>query len=228
MPRGKRRSRLAAAPSKRRGFLEHLFGSRTRVKLLRLFLRNSGRPFYVRELSREVGAQIHAVRRELDRFVLVKLLRAGTTGDDPSFPRKKFYVMDEGVPLYSELKSLVIKAQVFAEEDMVLKLQEAGKMAVIFFCGAFVGDPGVATDLLLVGRIDRGRLRAIMERYGKEAGFDIRYTVMTPAEFKYRRDVADRFLLSILDGRHILGYNNLPELPLSVLGNNHSRYTPVV
>jgi hypothetical protein len=34
--------------------LERLFGSRTRVKLLRLFLTNPGVEFFVREISRKV------------------------------------------------------------------------------------------------------------------------------------------------------------------------------
>lgn len=198
---------------KKRSFLEHLFGSRTRVKLLRLFLRHPGRPFYVREIGREVGAQIHAVRRELDRFVSVKLLRAQVQGEDRSSSQKRFYVMDENAPLYSELKSLVVKSQVFVERDIVQELRAAGKIGAIFFCGAFIDDPLSESDILIVGRVDKGKLKSIMDAFNKEVGFDIRYTVMTAVEFKYRRDVADRFLLGILDSKRILGYSGLLEFP---------------
>ncbi len=200
--------------SKARGFLEHLFGSRTRVKLLRLFLRNPERQFYVRELSREVGAQLHAVRRELERFESIKLLRAGSQGEDPSHPKKRFYIINTLAPLYTELKALVLNSQIFAERDIVSELRDSGKIGAVFFCGTFIGEHHFPSDLLIVGRIDRGKLRGIMENFGKEVGFDIRYTVMSPGEFKYRRDVADRFLLSILDGKCVLGYNGLPEIPL--------------
>lgn len=203
-------SQSQANRGKRSGFLEHLFGSRTRVKLLRLFLRHPGRPFFVRELSREVGSQLHAVRRELDRFTAIKLLRVGLPNEDPRHPKKKFYIMDSTAPLYSELSSLVTASQFFSEQDMVCELRALGRIAALYFCGTFTNESSAATDLLLVGRIDRGKLRALMERRSKEIGFDIRYTIMTPSEFKYRRDVADRFLLSILDGRHFLVYNSLP------------------
>lgn len=195
---------------KGRGFLEHLFGSRTRVKLLRLFLRNPERQFYVREMAREVGAQIHAVRRELERFEGIRLLRAGVQGGDPSHPKKRFYILNQAAPLHEELRALVLRSQVFAEQDLVLALRGAGKIGAIFFCGAFVGDGAAISDVLVVGRMDRGKLRGVMEKFNKEVGFDIRYTIMSPSEFKYRRDVADRFLLGILDGKHVLGYNGLP------------------
>ena len=205
-----KKTKSVKSRKKGRGFLEHLFGSRTRVKLLRLFLRNPERQFYVRELSREVGAQIHAIRRELERFEGIKLLRAGIQGGDPSHPKKRFYIIDQAAPLYGELKALVLRSQVFAERDMVSELRGVGKIWVVFFCGAFVGDSVAISDVLVVGRMDRGKLKGIMERFGKEVGFDIRYTIMTLAEFKYRRDVADRFLLGILEGKHVLGYNGLP------------------
>ena len=45
--------------------IDTLFGSKTRVKLLYLFLNNPGRAFYVREITRRVDEQINSVRREL-------------------------------------------------------------------------------------------------------------------------------------------------------------------
>lgn len=199
----------------RSGFLEHLFGSRTRVKLLRLFLRNPGRQFFVRELSREVGSQLNAVRRELDRFLVIKLLRTGSGNDDPRYPKKKFYTVDEHAPLYEELRSLVFRAHFFAGKEMVEEFKSIGKVSAIYFCGIFANDFSALTDILLVGRFDRGKLKVRIDKLGAEVGFDIRYTVLTPSEFKYRRDVADRFLLGILDGHHYLGYNVLPQLPES-------------
>ncbi|MBI2099350.1 hypothetical protein HYT45_02985 [Candidatus Uhrbacteria bacterium] len=203
------KSRPEAARKSRAGFLEHLFGSRTRVKLLRLFLRHPGRPFFVRQLEREVGCQIHAVRRELERFCFIKLLRESFEGSDSRYPKKKFYVMDEDAPLAPELRTLMLKSQFFAEQDMTEEICRAGRIGTLLFCGAFLGDPLAQTDLLIVGRTDRGRLKDLMEKRGKEIGFDIRYTVMTPAEFKYRRDVADKFLLGVLDGKHVVGYKSV-------------------
>ena len=45
--------------------LEHLFGSRTRVKLLKIFLSNPDKDYFVRELTRKIKERINSARREL-------------------------------------------------------------------------------------------------------------------------------------------------------------------
>ena len=54
--------------------LEQLFGSRTRVKLLRLFLLNPEDKYYVREITRLVSEQINSVRRELSNLESLDLI----------------------------------------------------------------------------------------------------------------------------------------------------------
>ncbi|PIT86470.1 MAG: hypothetical protein COU33_02995, partial [Candidatus Magasanikbacteria bacterium CG10_big_fil_rev_8_21_14_0_10_43_6] len=55
--------------------LEQLFGSKTRLKVLRVLYREPEKPFFVRELARAVGVQINAVRRELELLVSIGLLQ---------------------------------------------------------------------------------------------------------------------------------------------------------
>ena len=49
--------------------IDALFGSKTRVKLLHLFLNNPGKSFYVREITRKIDEQINSVRRELSNML---------------------------------------------------------------------------------------------------------------------------------------------------------------
>ena len=51
--------------------IDSLFGSKTRVKLLNLFLNNLDQSFYVREITRLIDEQINSVRRELANMVSV-------------------------------------------------------------------------------------------------------------------------------------------------------------
>ena len=48
--------------------LEQLFGSRTRTKLLYLFLEHPEEAFFVREITRQIKERINSVRRELDNL----------------------------------------------------------------------------------------------------------------------------------------------------------------
>ena len=47
------------------GMLEQLFGSRTRWKLLKLFLSHKDEAFYIRELTRLTDEKLNSIRREL-------------------------------------------------------------------------------------------------------------------------------------------------------------------
>jgi len=48
--------------------MEKLFTSRTRVKLLTLFLIESKKEFYVKELQRRIKENVTSVRRELENL----------------------------------------------------------------------------------------------------------------------------------------------------------------
>ena len=82
--------------------LEQLFGSRTRTKLLYLFLENPEDPFFVREITREIKERINSVRRELDNLEKFGLITSKTEN------QKKYYSLDKNFVLYNELKSLLM------------------------------------------------------------------------------------------------------------------------
>ena len=48
--------------------LSKLFGSKARVKLLKLFLSQPEKRFYIRQLARDLKLQVNSVRRELDNL----------------------------------------------------------------------------------------------------------------------------------------------------------------
>ena len=54
--------------------IDALFGSKTRVKLLHLFMNNPGRSFYVREITRLIDEQINSVRRELANMLQIGVI----------------------------------------------------------------------------------------------------------------------------------------------------------
>ena len=56
--------------------IDALFGSKTRVKLLHLFLNNPGRAFYVREITRKIDEQINSVRRELANMLSIGIIKS--------------------------------------------------------------------------------------------------------------------------------------------------------
>ena len=56
--------------------LEHLFGSKTRVKLLQLFLNNPDQPYYLRELTRKLKTQLNSIRREINNLEKLGIIKS--------------------------------------------------------------------------------------------------------------------------------------------------------
>ena len=192
--------------------LEQLFGSKTRVRLLRLFLNNSQDSYYVRELTRKIGAQINAVRNELGHLLALDLLQivdedgqpVGATKKRGPSRQKKYYRLNPDSLIYPELKALFVKSRVLLEKDLVRKIIGAGNVSYLALTGVFVGLAEAPTDVFIVGRIGKEKLTKLVREFEKEVGQEVNYTVMTPQEFKYRRDVTDRFLYSLLEAKKIV------------------------
>lgn len=176
--------------------LEQLFGSRTRIKLLRLLLANPQEAFFVRELTRKIDERINSVRRELSNLEEMGLLRPETKD------QKKYYHVDTNFPLYEELRALVLKAHMTNNQQLANRLAKAGKISLLYLTGVFTGVNTAKTDVLIVGAVNKSRTEEIMRDFSKSIGREINYTAMTAQEFQYRKDITDRFLYNILENKH--------------------------
>ncbi len=183
--------------------LEHLFGSKTRVKLLTLFLHNPDEVFYVRELTRRIDTQINAVRREIENLQNIGLVVEGHAKEEDEGVRRpglkrKYYVANRDFPLMPEVRALLIKAYVLTEWKLHEHIRKLGDVRYVAFMGIFSGQRNQPVDLFIVGDVSPQGLSQIMKKAEKELGFEINYTLMTLPEYTYRRDMSDRFLESIM------------------------------
>ncbi|MBT3419476.1 MAG: hypothetical protein HN726_04030 [Candidatus Magasanikbacteria bacterium] len=197
--------------------LEHLFGSKTRLKLLGIFFRDPSRAWYVRELAREAEVQINGVRREIDLLLKSSLLQVTTPPvdikeSDAGAKLRKYYILNTESILYPEIQALLTKGKLMEQNMFVEEVKKkAGDVTLFLVTGRFTGDTDVQSDLLLVGKIKERVMTKIISTYEKEFGFDIRYTIMTNQEFKDRRNVMDKFIYSLFDGDHVLVVNNMKD-----------------
>lgn len=183
--------------------LEHLFGSRTRVKLIALFLSQPDEPIFVREVTRRISTQINAVRRELAnlmKFGLIMESKYVAEEDDKKRPglKRKYYQLNGVFPLLPEVRSLMTKAQLLVEHkiDKELLSHEGVKYAALM--GAFLGHDA-PVDLFVVGSVDRSTLQRMVDKMQKALGQEINYTVLSEKEYGYRKEMSDKFLYSIFD-----------------------------
>jgi len=179
--------------------LEHLFGSRSRVKLLKLFFLNPDQSYFLREMVRKSGEHLNSVRREVKHLLEIGFLT------EVREKQKKFYRVNTEHALYPEMKALVFKAQVLEQKNTLRDLQKVGRIKYLCLTGFFTGLDGVTmTDVLIVGSVNRLKLRRLLKRFQVDFDRQLNYTVMTPAEFRYRNDLTDRFLYSILENPKIV------------------------
>lgn len=194
--------------------LEHLFGSKTRVRLLRVLFRTPERSFYVRELARLLEVQINAIRREIETLAIAGLLLE-VEGKPESMAKagatlRKYYRVNIECPIYPELQALLAKEQLTGEGDFAREVEaKVGNLDLLLVTGRFTRDPSVATDILLVGVVKERVLEKLVAEYEKKLGFQIRYTIMSRQEFQDRRYVMDKFIFSLFEANHILAVNRL-------------------
>lgn len=180
--------------------LEQLFGSKTRVKLISLFLLNPERSFFVREITRKLNIRINSVRRELKILSKIGLIKSKLDG------RKTFYYANKKFIFFEEFKSMAEKTG-HSGDKISEVIKGLGTISFSCFSGTFTGNADTKVDLLLIGEIKKEKLKAFLKKMEREVGREINYTVLTDTEFAYRKKCKDKFLLDILSGHTVITEN---------------------
>ena len=116
---------------------------------------------------------------------------------------RKVYQAKTDHILYPELKALFLKSRLLLEDTLIKKIQKIGQVRLLVLTGFFVDFPFAQTDVLIVGRINRKKLKNSIKKFERDLGRSINYTVMSTPEFKYRHDLTDQFLFNILENRKV-------------------------
>ncbi|OIP22532.1 hypothetical protein COX95_01575 [bacterium CG_4_10_14_0_2_um_filter_33_32] len=177
--------------------LEQLFGSKTRVKILALFLLNSERSFFVREITRKLNTRINAVRRELQILTNLGFLKKKSEG------KKIFYSASKGFVFFDELLGIIEKTSK-SDDKISDEVKSLGDVNFACLSGLFTGNKNTKVDMLLVGNVKRDKLNKFVKKLEKEVGAEINYTVLTNKEYNYRQKCKDRFLLDILSNHSLI------------------------
>lgn len=189
--------------------LEDLIISRVRVKMLALFLNNPTMIYHVREVVRQVGEEINAVRREL-----AHLEKAGMLSKEQRANRL-FYRFRKEYPLYFELMELIGKTTGLGW-DIVKNRAKLGKIKFAMLSGRYLrGLPhkgGSDVDLLIVGSVVLAELGSFVRAEEVRRERELNYTVMSDEEFTFRKRRRDPFVLEILSGSRVMLIGDEEEL----------------
>lgn len=173
---------------------EDLITSKTRIKILHLFLENLGEMYHVREIVRRVDEEINAVRREL-----VLLDKKGIMNREARANRV-YYSLDTTYPFYYDLIKIHAK-EVGLGRDIVKNRAKLGKIKFAMISGEFarnMENTGDSVDLLVVGVVVLPELALIVKKEEGRRGREINYTVMNEDEFNFRKSRRDPFISSVI------------------------------
>lgn len=186
--------------------IDALFGSKTRVKLLHLFLNNPGKSFYVREITRLIDEQINSVRRELSNMLNIGIITSDTAD------HKLYYEINQRYEHYLALKDIFGDQQ--TDKPATSTRHKAGSgswkqtvaelsgLRIAVAAGMLVQGSASKIDLLLVGDTAATKLNKALKTIEKFEGRELNYTIISYDEFYYRLSVRDKFITEILNSNH--------------------------
>ncbi len=180
--------------------LERLFTSRTRVKILTLFMMNPGHDFFLREISRLIHENYNSVRRELKNLEDLGLLISKKQGN------LKYFSIETHYPIYPELRNIIMKTEGVSNYAKDLLSQVSG-VEVAFIYGSFASaeaDKGSDLDLFIVGDVNEDELLKKISSLEEMVNREINYFLITTDELKARSKKEDAFLYNVLEGPKIM------------------------
>jgi len=188
--------------------LQDFIISKVRIKLLEVFLKDPEEMFYIRELTRKIGEEINAVRRELIHMQSVGMVKDEKRGN------RIYYTFNKNYLFHKELMSMIGKTT-----GLGLALTKAapklGKLKFVMVSGRFIRHMPRAkdtVDLLLVGELIMPQLTEVLKEQESVLSREINYTVMTEAELIYRKSHNDPFIGRILEASRVMIIGDEEEL----------------
>ena len=185
--------------------IDALFGSKTRVKLLHLFLNSPGQSFYVREITRKIDEQINSVRRELSNMLEVGVITSDSADNKLYYQVNQRY--DYYIPLraifgdnVSEISTVAVSSEESADEYSI-PIRAIPGLRLALLAGVLVRGSNSSVDVLLVGNLAPLKVKTAIKIIERGEGRDINYSVLSYDEFYYRLSVRDRFITEILNGK---------------------------
>lgn len=211
---------------------EQLFGSKTRVKLLRLFYENPNRSFYVREITRKIDEQINSVRRELANLLSIGIIKSDANNNRLYYEANLAYehynplaaifggqaLAEVAEPVKEGVKTPKKaapkpKVDVPSEHPLAKGLRATGHVELALLTGQFTRDDSSGVDVLVVGDINQAKMARFITELEKAEGKELRYVILPLDNYHYRVQINDRFINNLFESKKqvIINQNLLNE-----------------
>ena len=174
--------------------------TKNRAELLKLFLTNPDRAFYMQEIGRILGKKPGIFQRTLNNLVSEGILVSEYRANARYFRANKDYL------LYDELKSIVFKT-VGVSGSLKDVLERIGNVEFAFIYGSFAKAKENYTsdvDVVVIGDPDEGELIEELDKLEERLQREINYKLYTLEEFKKEMAKQEPFILEILGDKKVM------------------------
>jgi hypothetical protein len=123
--------------------------------------------------------------------------------------QKTYFNLNLHFIFLDELERLFFKATPSSADKIKNRIQKIGHVKLVLISGALINSDKGRVDILIVGdAINKARLLEFLSDLESEVGRSLRYVYMNNDEFKYRKNMFDKFVIDIIEAPHKVLINN--------------------
>lgn len=189
--------------------LEKIFGSQSRLKIMKLFLFHPEEVFDKDDVVKKTKVNATLTNKELKLLQEVGFIKQKSFFKEvklksgPKKKRVKGYVLEPTFTYMNHFKNLLLNTEPLAPNQIVKRVGKGGKMKLIVLAGVFIKSDDSRIDLLVVGdEVKEKVIKNVVGQMEAEIGKELRYSVLSTDDFKYRQSVCDRLLRDVFDYPH--------------------------
>jgi len=185
--------------------LEKLFGSKHRVKLMRLFIFNPEKFFERKDIAKQSKVPAAPLRRELNLLISIDFIKSRKVSVQKGKRRSSVMVweLNQTFPLLQILRQLLNADFLRRKTNITKRFKNCGRVKLLVVSGIFIDDDERRLDLLIVGEnLKRPIIEKTIKTIEADVGRELTYAVLETEDFLYRAGTSDRFIRDIFDYPH--------------------------
>lgn len=188
--------------------LAEILSSKIRSEIFRMLFGVNDEALHMREIERRSGLSIGTIQQEVKKLFRLNLIIKRKDGN------RIYYQANKEHPLYSEIRSLVLKTIGLA--DFFRKALQANpniKLAFVFGSIARHEEKDKSdVDLMIIGDIGMRQLTGLLSGVSDQIGREINPHILNIKEFLKRKNAKDHFLIQVLESPKLFIIGNENEL----------------
>jgi predicted nucleotidyltransferase len=187
---------------------EVLFGV-ARRRVLALLFGHSDKAYHLRQVVRETGLSPGGVHRELGQLAEAGIVTRRQQG------RQVYFQANDGSPIFTELKSLVVKTAGVTDVLREALAPLAADIRVAFVYGSVArGEERRASDidLLVIGDASFAAVTQVLAPAQRRLSREVNPTVYTPDEFRQKLAAGHHFLRNVTAREKLFLFGNEHDL----------------